>query len=395
MAKPKNWIISRRGTQPCALRHDKPIPQPLIQTILIFSFCPMSQPKNETSALITALILTVAVVGAGGWWLKSSGIIGGGSPDSDSAEVTQPSAEAASGGQPVDMDRSFSGGPFTDVSNIPNGRFFYGGSTSWAPLRSTFDPQVQQAQPGFSLVYKDASGSSEGIEMLINGELAFAQSSRPLTQQEEQQAQQQGLSLQAIPVAIEAVAIAAHPDLPIPGLTLNQIKDIYTGSITNWNQVGGPNLPIVPVSRNDSGTVQFFQETVLNGQPFAPTVQRINTTTAAIRFVSENPGAIYYASAPEIVGQCTVAPLPIGTSSTQLVAPYQNPYVSPASCPAQRNQLNLDAFAGQTYPLIRPLFVIVRQDGQLAEQAGTAYAQLLQTEEGSELLKEAGFVPLP
>ncbi len=354
----------------------------------------MSQSKNETPALIIALGITIAVVGAGGWWLKSSDLLSGGGL-SDAAETMQTTVNGAENPQPVDIASSFSGGTFADVSNIPNGRFFYGGSTTWAPLRSTFDPQVQQAQPGFSLVYKDASGSSEGIELLINGELAFAQSSRPLSAQEKQQAQQRGVTLQEIPVAMEAVAIATHPDLPIPGLTLTQLKDIYTGSITNWNQVGGPNLPIIPTSRGDSGTVQFFQEVVLNDQPFAPTVQRQNTTTAAIRFVSENPGAIYYASAPEIVGQCTVAPLPIGTSGSQLVAPYQNPYVAPTSCPTQRNQLNLNAFQSQTYPLIRPLYIIVRKDGQLTEQAGTAYAQLIQTEEGGELLKEAGFVPLP
>ena len=353
----------------------------------------MSQSKNEMPALIIALGVTLAIVGAGGWWLTKSGVLSGG--QSGLNQTAQSSTENGSFNAPVDISSSFSGGAFSDVSNIPNGRFFYGGSTTWAPLRGTFDPKVQQAQPGFSLVYKDAAGSSAGIQMLMNGQLSFAQSSRPVSNPERQQAQQQGITLQEIPVAMEAVAIAVHPNLPIPGLTLAQLKDIYTGSITNWNQVGGPNLPVLPISRGDSGTVQFFQETVLQGQNFSSAIQQLGTTTAALRFVSDNPGAIYYASAPEIVGQCTVAPLPIGTSGTQLVAPYQNPYVTPSNCPTQRNQLNLSAFQNQSYPLIRPLYVIIRQDGQLGEQAGTAYAQLLQTDEGGELLKAAGFVPLP
>ncbi len=265
----------------------------------------MSQSKNETPALIVALGVTLAIVGAGGWWLMNSGVLSGGG----SNQIAQSATDNGQSSTPVNISSSFSGGAFSDVSNIPNGRFFYGGSTTWAPLRGTFDPKVQQAQPGFSLVYKDASGSSDGIQMLMNGELSFAQSSRPLSNQERQQAQQQGITLQEIPVAMEAVAIAVHPNLPIPGLTLTQLKDIYTGSITNWNQVGGPNLPVSPISRGDSGTVQFFQESVLQGQNFSSAIQQLGTTTAALRFVSNNPGAIYYASAPEIVGQCTVAPI--------------------------------------------------------------------------------------
>lgn len=351
----------------------------------------MSQSKNEIPALLIALGLTAAVVGGGGWWLLSSGVLGG--DDSATANVADPKA-ADAGESAADDAQSTSGSTLASIS-APSGEFAYGGSTTWAPLRGSLDPLIEQAQPGFDLAYQNASGSSEGIQRLIEGELAFAQSSRPVTTAEKRAAQQQGVTLQEIPVALEAVAIATHPDLPIPGLTLTQIKDIYTGKVTNWNQVGGPNLPIVPTSRGDSGTVQFFEEVVLEGQAFAANTQELPNTTAALRFVSQTPGAIYFASAPEVVGQCTVAPVPVGKSIRELVPPYQNPYVSPDDCPERRNQLNLDAFQTQTYPLIRPLYVVIRKDGQMAQEAGAAYANMLQTEEGGELLTQAGFVPLP
>ena len=353
----------------------------------------MSQSKNEIPALLAALALTATVVGGGGWWLFNSGILGG-SGGSESGESAADVAESDSGSSADSAARSGGSGSLAGVS-APSGEFAYGGSTTWAPLRGQVDPLIEQVQLGFDLAYKNTSGSSDGIEKLIEGELAFAQSSRPVSSAEKRRAQQRGVTLQEIPVALEAVAIATHPDLPIPGLTLTQLRDIYTGSVTNWNQVGGPNLPIMPTSRGESGTVQFFEEVVLDGRAFSAGTRELPTTTAALRFVSESPGAIYFASAPEVVGQCTVAPLPIGESIRALVPPYQSPYVVPEDCPGRRNQLNLSAFQSQAYPLIRPLYVVIRKDGSLEQTAGEAYAGMLQTDEGGELLKEVGFVPLP
>lgn len=356
----------------------------------------MTHSKSEIPALIVALGLTAAVVGAGVWWLRDSDLLRG---DTPSPEATSQPEEDSSGNVPPQPDnKQAAPSAFSQVSGVPGGRFEYGGSTTWAPVRGAVDPLIQQIFPSFDLAYKDpsgqAAGSGSGIQMLIDGELDFAQSSRPLTDDEKQRAQQQGLSLQEVPVALEAVAIATHPDLSIPGVTLDQLKDIYTGSITNWNQVGGPNLPVVPASRGDvGGTVQYFQETVLDGQAFAANIRRLPNTTEALRFVGDTPGAIYFASAPEVVGQCTVAPIPIGTSAEQLIPPYREPYVPPQDCPTRRNQINLNALANKTYPLTRPLYVVF-SDADKSSQAGNAYAQLLQTEEGQNLLDQVGFVPI-
>ena len=355
----------------------------------------MTQPKNETTALIVALGLTAALIGGGFWWLKDSGVLGGGSSSTqvEQPDVNQPASQSANTNQPT-VAAGQSKGSFSEVSNIPSGEFRYGGSTTWATLRGSVDPAIESAYPNFKLVYQDASGSGDGIQKLIDGRMDFAQSSRPLNSKEKREAQGKGIALQEIPVMTEAVAIAVHPNLNIPGLTLAQLKDIYTGQITNWNQVGGPDLAILPASRSVGGTVQFFEEDILDGESFAASLKDMPTTTQALRFVSENPGAIYFASAAEVVGQCTVAPIAVGASARQLVTPYQQPYVAPEDCPVQRNQLNLLAIEDRTYPLTRPLYVIVKKDGQAAEQAGTAYAELLQTQEAKSLINQAGFVPI-
>ena len=350
----------------------------------------MTQPKNETTALLLSLGITAVVIGGGFWLLKNSGIFGGTAQSNRPKKLEQPASDLPLEAPPVELSNE----PLSGVANVPSGEFRYGGSTTWAPLRGGVDPALQSTYPNFRLIYQNASGSGDGIQKLIDGELEFAQSSRPLNSKEKREAQQKGIALQEIPVMTEAVAIAVNPDLNIPGLTLSQLKDIYTGQITNWNQVGGSNLAITPASRSTGGTVQYFEEDVLDGASFAATVQEVSTTTQALRFVSQNPGAVYFASAPEVVGQCTVKPISIGTAAQQLVPPYQQPYVEPQDCPIRRNQLNLQAIGNKTYPLTRPLYVIVKKDGQAAEQAGTAYAALLQTPDGKALVNQAGFVPI-
>jgi len=220
--------------------------------------------------------------------------------------------------------------------------------------------------------------------------LAFSQASRSLKDEEIQRAQQRGLTLKEVPVAIDGIAIAVHPDLPVSGLTITQLKDIYTGKISNWRQVGGPNLAIIPYSRRkeDGGTVEFFIDQVLEKADFGDNIQYVYSTTPALRKVSQNLGGIYYASAPEVVPQCGIKTLPLGKSENQLVAPYQEPSIPSSQCPQKRNQLNELAFQKGEYPITRRLFVIIKQNGQLDEQAGEAYAQ------GQELIEKAGFVPL-
>ncbi|WP_442946797.1 PstS family phosphate ABC transporter substrate-binding protein [Nostoc sp. WHI] len=290
----------------------------------------------------------------------------------------------------------------SDLSSIiaPEGTWLYGGSTSWALIRQYVDPKIKKAHPQFELRYTDAinatPGSGTGIRMLLEGQLSFSQSSRPIADREYQQAQQRGLSLKQIPVALEGLAIAVHPDLSIPGLTLGQIKDIYTGKITNWNQVGGLDLKITAYSRRfeDGGTVEFLVDNILGKQKLGSNVVYVHDTTDGLRKLASDRSGIYYASAPEVVPQCMIKALPIAKQGNTFVAPYIEPLIKPEQCPNQRNKLNIDAFKTGQYPITRQMFVIVKQNnsGSLEQQAGEAYANMLLTTQGQKLMNEVGFV---
>ncbi|MBW4564192.1 MAG: PstS family phosphate ABC transporter substrate-binding protein [Mojavia pulchra JT2-VF2] len=336
---------------------------------------------NETGILVLTLAITLGLLGGIFWWLTNrSGVIN---------SVTK---------NPSRQILQSNGAIFDQTLNVPSGLFSYGGSTTWAPIRKEVDPKIQQFWPQFQLRYTQPTtsppGSGSGIKMLLDNQLAFSQSSRSIKDEEYEKAQQRGFKLKEIPVAIDGIAIAVNPSLKIPGLTLAQFQDIYTGKLTNWQQVSGPNLPITAYSRSleEGGTTQFFEENVLGKEKFGSNVKFISTTTQALKEVAKNPGGIYYASAPEVVGQCTVKPLPLGRISDELIPPYKEPFVPLQECPQRRNQINAAAFQKGEYPITRRLFVIVKQNEQSDQQAGEAYANFLLTNQSQELIAKAGFV---
>ncbi|MBN3923201.1 phosphate ABC transporter substrate-binding protein [Nostoc sp. NMS4] len=346
----------------------------------------MSQ-KNETLSLFLAVVITIGLIFGGLWflmerWAQLNGTV---SKSSESGNTSNPINQFVNNNK-------------CNVPNLPEGTFNYGGSTTWAPIRKEADSVLQKLCPRFILRYTQPPsgqpGSGTGIRMLIDNQLAFSQSSRSVKPEENTEAKQKEFSLKEIPVAIDGIAIAVNQNLNIPGLTVAQLKDIYTDKITNWQQVGGPNLPITVYSRSKeaAGTVEFFIENILNKENFGTNVSYVGTTTEAVRKVAANPGAIYYASAPEIVPQCTIKSVPLGRISGQFVPPYQEPIVSPSECPSKRNQLNTQAFRSGDYAITRNLFVIVKQNGQTDQQAGEAYANWLLTPQGQELIEKAGFV---
>jgi phosphate transport system substrate-binding protein len=288
------------------------------------------------------------------------------------------------------------------VSDLPAGTWQYGGSITWEPIRQLVDRQITKKHPQFKLLYTPhptlPPGSGTGIKMLLEGQLSFVQSSRPLEDSEYRLALQRGIMLKQVPVAIDSVAVAVNPGLNLPGLSLRQVRDIYRGKITNWNQLGGEDLEIIPYSRPlVSGTTEFFQENILLNNKFSDRVVFVDDRDLALQQIStpENRGAIYFASAAEIVGNCKVKPLPLSRySKTTFTAPYQGELVEAKQCQQQPNKINFDAFQNGEYPLTRRLFTVIAQNGQADEKVGETYTNLLFTDEGQKLIKKAGFMPM-
>lgn len=341
-------------------------------------------------------LVILAMLGAGYFLVKN--LLGGSTATNQTAPALSPAAIAPSGAPaPGKFDLISSANSelyqtLAQIPNVPQGTFNYGGSTTFAPLRSSsVVSSINQAYPDFGLRYTEPvggkPGSGSGIEMLLDGQLSFSQSSRPVKDAEFAQADQRGFKLEQVAVAIDGIAFYVNPGLSIPGLTLAQARDIFTGKIKNWQEVGGPNLKITPLSRNAKagGTVEFFIDGVLEKQGLGASVKEVRDTTESLREVAKTPGGIGYATASEVIGQNSIRPLPLAKDAEGFVSPFAGN--SPAA-------VNKNAFADGSYPLTRRLFVVIKRDGRLDEQAGVAYTNLLLSNEGQGLVEQAGFVPV-
>lgn len=319
--------------------------------------------------------------------------------DGPSSRLTSPKIEATASAAPAALAEPIIS--LKPIESVPDGLYNYGGSTTMLPIRTVLEPALQETFPEFELRYTNpagkAPGSGSGIDMLLKGQLSFSESSRPIKLKEHEAARQRGFSLEQIPVAIDGIAIAVNLELELEGLTVEQLRDIYLGRITNWAEVDGPDLTIRPLSRSvaSGGTPEFFSETVLDGSDFDSRVEIVETTTQGLREIATSPGGIYYASAPEVVPQCLVKTVPLAMDQeTPMIAPYQTPFAAIESCPEQRNQPNKQAFREGAYPLTRRLFVIVKKDASVDEAAGQAYSDILLTAEGQALIEQVGFVSI-
>ncbi len=286
---------------------------------------------------------------------------------------------------------------FEEVDEVPIGTFNYGGSNIWETIRAKTEPEINAAWPQFRLRYVKhpilGANSSTAIEMILKHQLTIALSSRRLSSEEIQQAKEKNLSIAQIPVAIDGIVFTVNPNLGINSLNVSQLRDIYSGKITNWREVGGPDLAILPYSKSPgaSGTASFFQNNILDGNEFGNNIRIKSNTEEAIQLVARNYGAIFYASAPEIIGQCQTKPLGLARGdSDDFIWPY-----SQYNCTNNpKERINLEAFQDATYPLTRYLYVTIEKNADIHTKAGNAYVNLLLSQRGQELIRQAGFVPV-
>jgi len=169
------------------------------------------------------------------------------------------------------------------------------GSTTVGPLAKSFAAYFTKKY-GVKVTVSE-SGSGNGAKSLINNTCDIASMSRAMKPQELEAARKKGVTLVQHIVALDGIAMVVHPGNPVRNLTKTQLRDIYSGRVTNWNQVGGPNAKIVVIQReSNSGTQEAFKELVMGKTaPISRTAEtqasngaiknRIASTRSAIGFL--------------------------------------------------------------------------------------------------------------
>lgn len=147
-------------------------------------------------------------------------------------------------------------------------------------------------------------------------------------------------SFWATPVGEDGLAIIVHPSLQLDFLTASQLRAIFSGTVQNWREVGGANLPIIVVSREvGADTRSVFQQLVMGERPVTAAARLAPTSQTMLNIVTSTQGAIGYTSYGSL--DANVAVVPIAGSADE----------TPIS-------LTLETIDNKTYPLRMPILLV-------------------------------------
>jgi len=172
------------------------------------------------------------------------------------------------------------------------------GSDTMVILGQRWAEEYMKAHPDVT-IQVTGGGSGVGISALINGATDICESSRPMKQSEKDKLKERFFTTGTeIAVAKDGVTFYLAESNPVSELSLDQIKDIYTGKVTNWKQLGGEDAKIRAYGReNSSGTYVFVKDNILKGADFAPGTQTLPGTAAVVNAVSKDKNGIGYGGA--------------------------------------------------------------------------------------------------
>ena len=234
------------------------------------------------------------------------------------------------------------------------------GSTTVLPVAQAAAEEYMN-QHSNADIQVSGGGSGVGATSVIGGTADIGMLSRDLKASEKE-----GNTLKEFVVGKDGIALVGHPSNTVSDLSLEQVKAIYQGTITNWKDVGGADSEIVLIGRDSSsGTREFFTEFVLTKEDAAKEMQELNSNGAVAQAVSITPGAIGYVSL-EYVDDSLKAFSIAGVAPT------------------------VDNVISGVYEINRPLLMVTNGE---PEGLAADYLAFILSEEGQQILKDSGFIP--
>jgi len=262
-----------------------------------------------------------------------------------------------------------SGAPVGQGSDL-SGTINIQGSDTMVNMAQALAEEFMGVNPGVVISVK-GGGSGTGIAAMINGAIDIATASRGMEDDEVAQARENNVDPVEHAVAVDGLTVVVHTSNPVTDLTIAQLGAIYRGEITNWSEVGGPDLDIILASRDSaSGTFEYFKEEVVavedENAEFSKEAMMLPSNRAIVNEVTQNEAAIGY------IGLGYV------TEATKVVAIEG---VAPS----------VETAKDQSYPLSRYLYMYTNGAPTGAIQA---FLDWVLGEEGSAIITDQGFVPV-
>ena len=280
--------------------------------------------------------------------------------------VAAAAALSACGGSASSTTASSAAASSTAASSVAasaagdlSGNVATGGSTSMKNVIAALTEGFAEVQPGVTVSY-DPTGSGAGITGATDKTLDIGLSSRAL------KADETGVT--GTTIALDGIAIIVNKDSKVEDLTVDQLKQMFTGEITNWSEVGGGDGEIVLVGREaGSGTRDGF-ESIVDVKDSCKYAQELTATGAVISAVEANPLAIGYASL-SAVGD-TVKMVTVGGV-----------------------ECSEETVKDGSYEVQRPFVFVTNKSVTLSEQA-QAFFDFATSADAADLIRTAGAVPV-
>ncbi len=241
------------------------------------------------------------------------------------------------------------------------------GSTTVLPVAQKAVEAYSKSNTSVSISIS-GGGSGNGIKALIDGSTDIANSSREMKDEEIKLAEAKGTQIKEITVAYDMIVPVVHPSNTVNSITIDQLKAIYDGSITNWKALGGNDSAIIVISRDtSSGTYEVWHEMVMKKADVKKDALLQASNGAIVSTVSQNPKAIGY----------------IGFG-----------YMHQAVKPLKVNGVEGTIENGKSgaYPISRKLHMYI--NAKKPKEQTLRFIDFILSPEGQALVKEAGFIPL-
>ncbi|MBF0225219.1 MAG: phosphate ABC transporter substrate-binding protein [Desulfobacterales bacterium] len=241
------------------------------------------------------------------------------------------------------------------------------GSTTVLPVAQKVAEAYMKENPDVKISIS-GGGSGNGIKAIIDGTTDIANSSRFIKGKEVKLAVEKGTYPVPFAVAYDCIVPVVHPSNTLTNLTLAQLKSIYKGDIKNWKNIGGPDAPVVVISRDtSSGTYEVWEEKVMNKERVHPGALLQASNGAVAQAVAQNKNAIGYIGVGYI--NETVKPLKVNGIEGN-----------------EKTTLN------GTFPISRALYMFTKgwPEGDIANFIN----YMLNPTKGQQYVRESGFVPL-
>ncbi|MCJ7743412.1 MAG: phosphate ABC transporter substrate-binding protein [Dehalococcoidales bacterium] len=171
---------------------------------------------------------------------------------------------------------------------MPKAGIIVAGSTSVQPFAEVLAEEYMTLHPEVTIAIQ-GGGSAAGIMATQSGTSDIGMSSRELKGEEK--------SLWYVEIARDGLAVIVHPSNPIGNLSLNQVRDIYAATVSNWSLLGGPRSQIHVITREDgSGTRAAFESLVMGKAEITPRAIVQDSNGAVRQLVADDPNAIGFIS---------------------------------------------------------------------------------------------------